>query len=106
MTEKTCPLCGAAVKEKNRTYCSPECSQNASRKRQAKGYEKNKKKTETYAPLLSPGKNRARTGRADSKGASLMEGYAKARAEGTHGGLTYGYWVAKHYAERGEAQGV
>lgn len=103
MFKKTCPICGKEfeTKSKNRKYCGEECATEAY-KEQVKAYRKANK----YAPNLAQKKNKADTGKKKGKRVSLMEEYAKARENGTHGGLTYGYWVARMYRQSEKTQGA
>ena len=107
MHKKTCPNCGKEFETrfKNRKYCSDECAVE-SHKEQCRAYREAKKngKANLYAPKLTQKKKKANADKKNGKRVSLMDEYIKARENGTHGGLTYGYWVARRYAEGRDLQ--
>lgn len=83
---KICPVCGGKVTAKNRKYCSPKCSKEGYRKRQAKysiekyHTEKDKQNKEAKKP----------------KKESQLERLAR---EAREAGMTYGQYVALEYAK-------
>ena len=82
MYKKTCPMCGKEFETEwnARKYCGDECYQEAVR-------EKNRlRQKECRVKKKAKGK---------PKKGTLMDEYIEARNNGTHGGLTYGYWVAR-----------
>lgn len=81
---KICPVCGGKVTAKNRKYCSPKCSKEGYRRRQAKysieKYHKDKRIKEDGKP----------------KEERPIETLARKAREA---GMTYGQYVALEYAK-------
>lgn len=82
-TAKICPVCGKEFTEKNRKYCSHECSNEGYRRRQAKC-----SKERYHAE-----KERLKEAGKVKKESPLQEMARKAR----EAGMTYGQYVALEY---------
>ena len=84
---KICPVCGGKVTAKNRKYCSPKCSKEGYRRRQAK-YSIKRYHTEKENQLGAT---------KEPKGENQLERLARKAREA---GMTYGQYVALEYAGR------
>lgn len=84
---RTCPVCGREFTDRTRKYCSPKCSNEGYRKRQAK-YSIEKYHTE---------KDKQNKEGKKPKKESSLERLAREAREAR---MTYGQYVALGYAER------
>lgn len=82
---KICPVCGGKVTAKNRKYCSPKCSKEGYRRRQA-NYSIKRYHTEKEKQL--------KESRGPRKESQLQEMARRAR----EAGMSYGQYVALGYA--------